>query len=54
MRSKTATEYSAPIFIIPSIYKKRILNELKLCDLHTASIYPEIEKVAEYIKKTIE
>ena len=44
----------APIFIIPSIYKKRILNELKLCDLHTASIYPEIEKVAEYIKKTIE
>ena len=31
--------------------KENILKELKVCDLHEGAIYPEIEKVAEHIKK---
>lgn len=43
-----------PIFIIPSKCKHEILEGLKVCDLHTGTIYPEIEEVAKYIKETIE
>lgn len=42
-----------PVFIIPAECKKKIQDELRLCDLHAGAIYPEIEKVAAHIKGTV-
>lgn len=40
-----------PIIVIPSNVKNMLVQQLSICDLHSASIYPEIDKVAEHIKK---
>lgn len=42
-----------PILVIPANCKEDILKELELCNLHDGTIYPEIEKVAKYVRKTI-
>lgn len=40
-----------PVIIVPAKNKSELLKELRIFDLHTASIYPEIDKVAGYIKE---
>ncbi|HEM5093003.1 TPA: hypothetical protein U1238_000564 [Streptococcus suis] len=39
------------ILIISKNAKKDILNQLELFDIHRGSIYPEIDKVSEYLVK---
>ncbi|NQN90633.1 FRG domain-containing protein [Streptococcus suis] len=39
------------ILIISKNAKKDILNQLELFDIHRGSIYPEIDKVSEYLSK---
>ncbi|MGL5000435.1 MAG: hypothetical protein ACRC6J_01785 [Cetobacterium sp.] len=38
-------------FIIPSEKKNEILKALKIFDIHKGSVYPNFEKVAEYLKE---
>ncbi|MBK7244370.1 MAG: GNAT family N-acetyltransferase [Saprospiraceae bacterium] len=38
-------------YIIPKEKKNKILNELKMIGIHQRSLYPDIDKQAEYLKK---
>lgn len=41
-----------PIYIIDGESKKYIKNQLEICDLNEATIFPEIDAVARYLKKS--
>lgn len=43
-----------PVIIIPASLKNELMGQLSICDLHQATIYPEIDKVAGYIKEQSE
>jgi len=42
-----------PICIVEAKSKRNIRNQLELCDINEATIFPEIDRVARYLKKTI-
>lgn len=39
------------VFVIDKKHKKDILEDLKQCSIHYATLFPEIECVADYVKK---
>ena len=39
------------IFIIPATMKKNLINTLTLFGINNSTIYPEMEKVADFLKE---
>ncbi len=50
-RARAEIENNQAILIIPKTAKKQILNELAVLNITKATVYPDIDKVAEYIKE---
>lgn len=50
-RARAEIENNHAILIIPKTAKKQILNELAVLNITKATVYPDIDKVAEYIKE---
>lgn len=50
MRYVKASSSKKPIYIVAAKCKEQILQDLELCDLSEATIFPEIDKVAQYLK----